>query len=199
MFMRVPLAMAYEQPPSHAVEAVVFFQGRVWEGTRHGRDIEAEVNQPRVELVRALQKELGTKFVGGLTPNEYACRKFPDLVSKVSARREEFIRAAKHALVGIASQPCISTGSFKLAEYLAASKCIVSPPMTNRLPAPLIDGVNFLGYLKPLECVEQCVRLLENRGFAEDMRCDNWEYYRREVEPAAHVYKLLRECAHYSA
>jgi hypothetical protein len=195
-FARALPVMAYEQRPTSAIEPVVFFQTRVWwEPQRPGvRNIEEEVNQPRVELVRTLRRELGRRFVGGLAPTVFACENFPDLLSPVSSLRREYVDAGKRMLVGIASQPCVKTGSFKLGEYLAASRCIVSYTMSNLFARPMTEGVNYLRFQTPNECVRQCVMLLDDPNGAERMRRSNWEYYQQEVAPGAHMKNVLRRC-----
>ncbi|UCG52575.1 MAG: glycosyltransferase family 1 protein [Candidatus Latescibacterota bacterium] len=191
-FLKSPPIESYEQSPHHSVDPIVFFHARVWPKPSYtDRDVEEETNRPRAELVRALKKEFKNRFLGGLAPNEHARRHYPDLISDYSGRRDEYIAAMRRALVAVASPHCVRTSSFKLAEYLAASRCIVCPPYPHRLPAPLIDGVNYLGFRTVDECIERCARLLEDRGMAEEMRLKNWQYYQTHVAPAQHMENLL--------
>lgn len=186
----------YEQPPDGRVEQVVFFQARASQPSGQRGNEEEWINRPRVDLVRALRKEFGRRFWGGLVPNEYAIRTYPDAITDLSPHRAEYITQSKRALVGVASPPCVQTGSFKIAEYLAASKCIVSPPVAKILPVPLLDNVHYRGFENVDECVAQCALLLGDSSLAEEMRHNNWGYYRREVAPAAHIENLLRRAFH---
>lgn len=191
-FLGVLPVGAYEQPPTARLDPVVFFQARVWPPSEYGSGVEEVVNRPRVELARALRKEFGKRFVGGLIPTEYAKRHFPDAISRHSCRRDEYIAMGRRALIGVASVPCVATNSFKLAEYLAASKCIVAPQLRNQLPVPLEEGIHYLSFQSIDECVARCVVLLEDAGRAAMMRRENWKYYHAEVAPAQHVENLLK-------
>ena len=93
--------------------------------------------------------------------------------------------------MGIASAACVRTSSCRLAEYLAASRCIVSEPLRNSLPVQLVENVHYLGFRSVNECIAKCALLLEDRSRAEEMRRKNWEYYINEVAPVKHVHNLL--------
>lgn len=81
--------------------------------------------------------------------------------------------------------------AFKMAEYLAAGLCIVSQPLKHELPVPLIEGVNYLPFRTPEECVAQCRRLASHPSESAQMRAANLEYYRRWVAPKATVSNVL--------
>jgi hypothetical protein len=75
-----------------------------------------------------------------------------------------------------------------MAEYLAASKCIVSEPIDNELPAPL-DHISV--YRSESECMEACDRLLSDPSLAAFHRLQSWNYYETYVMPRAHIANLL--------
>jgi len=187
-FTRMLPIRLYEQSPDISVDPVIFFQPRISTKPNYSRE---NFLEPRVALVRALKKEFGKRFLGGLASSEGTKRDYADLLSPYSTHPMEYIARGKRALIGIASLACVMTSSMKIAEYLAASRCIVSPPMRNDLPSPLLDGVNFLGYNTVDECVENCARLFDDPAFAQQMRRKNWEYYQAEVAPAQHMMNLL--------
>ena len=81
--------------------------------------------------------------------------------------------------------------AFKMAEYLAAGLCIVSEPLVHELPVPLREGVNYLLFRSHDECLERCRWLLSHPAEAERMRWANRDYYRRWVEPEAHMWGVL--------
>ena len=71
---------------------------------------------------------------------------------------------------------------------------MVSEDLKHNLPAPLIEGKNYLSFSSPEECVEACWKLLRNQELATQMREYSHKYYLEEVEPAAHVLRCL-ECS----
>jgi hypothetical protein len=168
----------------------VVFQTRVWEPHDTTDDAD-QVNQERVDLVRALRDALGERFVGGLVPTPFAAKNFPDAVTPHDASRAGYVQMSKRSLVGVYSRGLHHSLAFKLAEYLAASKCVVSTPFRNELPAPLVEGTNYLEFDGIEQCVAQCRRLLADADLAAEMRRRNREYFLREVEPASHMRRCL--------
>jgi hypothetical protein len=75
-----------------------------------------------------------------------------------------------------------------MAEFLAASKCIVSEPIYNELSAPL-DHISL--YRTKDECLAVCECLLADKSRAELQRQQSWDYYEKYVRPGAHMADLL--------
>lgn len=194
-----PTQRDFEQSPQVPLRDGVVFQTRVWSQEEAGPDCHQYVNEQRLSLIRTLRAGLGERFVGGLVPTEYARQHYPDVLSTVSARRQHFIRWSKRYLVGIYVRGLNYSYGFRFAEHLAASQCIVAHPdgFRNHPPVPPQEGVHYLPFTTSEECLQQCRRLLEDSALAARMRQANWEYYRREVEPAQHVWNCLeRAFAH---
>jgi hypothetical protein len=68
--------------------------------------------------------------------------------------------------------------------------CVVAEPPRNQLPVPLTEGVEFLAFASPDECVAACESILANPDLQRSMRAAAYDYYQREVAPEAH----LRSC-----
>ena len=94
-------------------------------------------------------------------------------------------------MIGIYTRGLHHSLAFKLGEYLASSKCIVTEPLRNELPSPLVPGKNYLEFSTPQECMQRCEQLLDDHDLANQMRRNNWEYYQREVRPDRHVLRCL--------
>jgi len=190
-FIRSPLFSDFQNPPDGGVERVILFQTRVWDPADIQPDIAEEVNGRRVQVVRALKAEFGPLFRGGLVPDAYACKHYPDAVTAEPSRRDLFIARSKRALIGIYTRGLHHSLAFKLPEYLASSKCIVSEPLRNQLADPLMPGLNYLEFDSIGKCVENCARLLADKDLVERMRQSNWEYYRAHVYPSGNLANCL--------
>jgi hypothetical protein len=55
----------------------------------------------------------------------------------------------------------------------------------------LQEGTHYLPFETVTEAVAACERLLGDRALAQRMRQANYDYYVREVAPAAHVNNIL--------
>jgi hypothetical protein len=91
-------------------------------------------------------------------------------------------------LIGIYSRGLFGSVAFKLTEYLAASKCIVSEPIANRLDEPIS---HLKTYTSADECLSACDFFLSNPREAQEARRASWEYYLRNVRPKVHIASLL--------
>jgi hypothetical protein len=175
-----------EYRPEQPVDNTILFQARIWEP--HDAPGDEAINEQRVGLLRALKREFGSRVVGGVVPTPFARKAYPDLVTNLPCRQRQYIRSSKRPLIGIYFRGLYGSIAFKMAEYLAASKCIVSEPIDNQLPAPL-DHISV--YRSESECLEACDRLLSDASLAEFHRLQSWNYYEAHVSPRAHMANLL--------
>lgn len=181
----------FERKPAQQAEPAILFQTRVYKPEEIHPDDPTEVNEGRVTLVRALKKAFGPRFHGGLVPTTFAKERYPDAVSDAPSRQRQYLEWGKKCLVGVYTRGLFHSLAFKLPEYLAASMCIVTEPLRNRLPVPLVAGRHYLEFGTPEECVERCAELLRDSARAAAMRNDSWSYYRSHVAPVAHVAAIL--------
>lgn len=195
--------LAYGLPPTSAFESRiheahldagpgVLLQTRLWPPQPGSRDLEA-VNAERVALVQTLRKDLGSQFVGGIVADAFSKRNCPEDLLIRHTNMREYARTVKKAQIGIYVRGLHHSLAFKMAEYLAAGLCIVSEPFQHELPVPLQEGVNYLLFNSHEECLAQCSWLLSHPGEAARMRAANLDYYKRWVEPAAHMWDVLNK------
>jgi len=193
-FLSSPAPRAFERNPEESMEPMILFQTRVWSPMDISENAH-EINGERVALVRALRKAFGSRFLGGLVPTPYARQHYPNEISTHSPRHSQYIKWGKKSLIGVNTRGLHDSLAFKLPEYLAASKCVVSCPLRNELPVPLIEGQHYLAFRTPEECVDRCANLLHDSKLGAKLRKEAWEYYRREIEPAAHLRNCLMRAA----
>ncbi len=54
-------------------------------------------------MIRHLRRQLGTRFVGGFVPTEFARRHYPDCVADVSTNRRDFIDTSGRGGIGVST------------------------------------------------------------------------------------------------
>jgi hypothetical protein len=189
-FQVSPTPEAFEVRPTQALEDVILLQTRVYAPSEYNGDVWA-LNNGRVALVRSLRMEFGPRFQGGLVRNDFALQHYGDCVTNLPSRPKEFIRWSKRALIGIYTPGLYESLAFKLAEYLAGSKCILAPTLRNELPSPLVVGKHYLSFSTVEKCVSLCNDLLSSPQRARELREAAWEYYVAEVQPAAQMRRCL--------
>ncbi len=176
----------YEYRPDEPVEMKILAQTRLWEP--HHCSGDEGINFERIGLLRALRCEFGQRFVGGMVPTPVAQKLCPELITALPCRQPQYIRWAKKPALAIYFRGLFDSIGFKMAEYLAASKCIVSEPITNLLPEPITHAKV---YRSVEECLATCDALLSSPKQIREMRLASWEYYRRNVQPLQHMIDLL--------
>jgi hypothetical protein len=190
-FLSTPPLSAFEQGPDAVVEPKVCFQTRLWTSDEVPPDEVEPLNTSRVAMVRALRSAFGDRFVGGLVPTPFALAQYPDDVTPHSSRYAEYLALKKRCLVSVYTRGVEHSLAFKLGETIAASQCLVSVPLRYELPSPLVAGRNYLPFSETDEAIAACQRLLDDRDLADEMRRANHDYYVRDVEPAAHVERVI--------
>ena len=190
--LALPDPQSFECPPDVAAEPLVLFQTRVWPPVSDDPTVPV-LNEERVQLVRALRKAFGRRFLGGIVPSEFACRHFPDVITRLPFSMRSYARLLKRPLVGVYSRGLHESIAFKLSEYLAASRCIVAEMPEGVLPQPLVEGENYLGFAGAEQCVAQCERILSGPTEAGDMRRLNWQYYCSQVEAGAQLLRTIEQ------
>ncbi|TSJ70301.1 glycosyltransferase [Marinobacter vulgaris] len=175
-----------EAEPDRAAEPSILFQCRLWPekyiASENKQDFK-NVNKERVDLISALKKEFGNKFIGGLQPTKEAVELYPDLITSLPSRRKSYIEVMKKSLVVINSPGLLNSMGWKFAEYIAAGKCIVSSKISAELPGDFSSGHHYLEYESIHECIDACSRLLNQPEFASIMSKKNIEYYDRYLRP----------------
>ncbi|MBA2243327.1 MAG: hypothetical protein H0W11_00080 [Gemmatimonadetes bacterium] len=190
-YVRLPRPSVFEFSPASPKEPVVLFQTRLWKQHELVGESAEVVNQERAALVRALKREFGSRFVGGLLPGPVASRDYPDLLAQ--AHPCSYLRLTRRSLIGVYSRGLHQSTAWKLGEYFAASMCVVAEPIQNQLVPPLEAERHFLPFSTPEECVAACARILGDPGLQQTMRSAAYRYYTAHVEPAAHLLRCLRQ------
>jgi hypothetical protein len=193
-YLSTPPPVAFEQSPEVPAEPWIHFQPRLWAPDEAPAEAEA-INTDRVNMVRALKREFGKRFIGGLVATRYARQHYPDDLTPHSSKVQDYLRLKQRCLIGIYTRGLEHSLAFKLSESFAASQCLVSVPLRYGLPAPLEIGRHYLEFDTPDGCIAACQRLLSDDELARAMRKANHDYYVREIEPAAHMQRLLDRVA----
>lgn len=189
-YFTTPPPDVFEQSWEWPVEPLVTFQTRLWTREEATSDVD-ELNAGRVAVIRALKQAFGARFIGGLVPTPFALANYPAEITPHSSRYAEYLAIRKRCLIGVYTHGVEHSLAFKLGETFAAAQCLVSEPLRYGLPVPLALEQNYLAFETPDQCVDACRRLLDDPVLAQRMRRANYDYYRREVEPAAHIRRVL--------
>lgn len=164
--------------------------------TRSGDKIEERIriNEMRANCIRLLRRELGQKFHGGLSRSAFALAHYSDLVVPETEKTDQysFLRKLKEHSICVASMGLHGSNGWKLAEYVAHSKAIVSEKPRYWVPGNFVSERNYLEFSSPEGCVEAAMELMNNRELRNELMANNALYYRGYLRPDSLVaYALL--------
>lgn len=180
------LADSFYSPPVVHSEPKILFMARLWDPkgeykgqlTEQKSEERKEINEVRAKCIRACRSEFGTRFYGSVAPSEFSASEYPDLIAEDSTatKKNEYIKRMKDSDILIATAGLHHSTGWKFAEYLAASKAIVSEPLYYESAGSLADGRNYLSFRNENECCERIGGLFDERKRLEMMQ-ENAAYY----------------------
>ena len=194
-----------EYEPHNPAEPVILFQTRLFDPALSKKDPDQiiRMNKVRVATMRALKEAFGDKVVGGFIPNDYTLRSHPevhDMITTQPTSRPQYLQLVKRCLVAVFTLGILDSNGWRLPEFLATSRCIVSEPLKYELPVPLEPEKHCIYFSNPDGCVKACQRILADRSLAASMRENSFQYYYDHVRPASIVMKSLdaamQHCGH---
>jgi hypothetical protein len=159
--------------------------------TREKIDDRISINETRARCIRLLRDALGSRFTGGFGRSTYTQQQYPDLIWPGSAAQENYLRVLRSFPICIASTGLHGSTGWKLAEYVALSKAIVSEPLIYAVPGDFGKGRNYLEFASPEECVQSAVRLIEEPDLRRQLMRNNAAYYRDYLRPDVLVRNAL--------
>jgi hypothetical protein len=151
------------------------------------------INETRARCIRLLKDALGPRFSGGFSHSRFAVEHYPDLVVPAgSTSQVNYVDALKSFPICVATTGLHGSTGWKLAEYVAFSKAIVSERLVYEVPGTFAPGKNYIEFTSPEECLNGAVRLIEDVALRQQLMQSNATYYRDYLRPDALVRNALR-------
>jgi len=168
-------------------EGKIIFMTRLWEG-----EANKTLNKVRIECIRACKKEFGDRFYGGLIPNKLSSA-YPDLLLKNNSKRRFYLKFMFGCRYCIATTGLFHSIGWKFAEYIAASKCIISEPLYYQVPGDFTKDKNYLEFTNADELIKHIKTLDANPNLQIAMSRANNDYYNNYLSPDKLIYNSLKE------
>lgn len=113
----------------------------------------------------------------------------PDMLTGKRA----YLHRMQHTEICVASTGLHGSTGWKLAEYVAAGRAIVTEPLRYTLPGGFEEGKNYKTYTSPAQCEEQLRQLLADPAAILAMAQHNADYYQMWLRPEQQVRQALRQ------
>lgn len=188
-------------PPVLNQDPRVLFMARAWDPGGELAKVSVEekservqINETRARCIELLRKELGPKFYGGFAQTKYAVENYSKLLleSPLISGKKNYLSLLRQYPICIATTGLHGSIGWKMAEYVAFSKSIVSERLRCVVPGNFEANKNYLEFDTPERCLQETVKLVEDRQSRQRMMEDNWTYYKTHVVPDKLVLRTLK-------
>ncbi|HEY7160692.1 MAG TPA: glycosyltransferase [Acidobacteriota bacterium] len=180
---RLPLSI-YHPAPSE--RDYVFFVGSVWKR-------EAQTNEYRAQFMDVCRTTPGLRFEGGFPPRKDHYQPYEHLLMSQRVPFTEYLQKTKRSALVFNTPAVHGCLGWKLGEYLALGKAIISTEIGRILPAPFVHGEN----IHFVDGSEQLIRDAVNRITSDDayrakLEKGAREYYETYLAPARVIERILQ-------
>lgn len=176
----------FEQAPRRSEKPTVLFYTRLWHAPKDDElyDSITRLNQNRIQLVAELKRRYGSRFIGGIQFDPQEFRRCGNLMAGISAtKRKRYLQVMRKADICVGSTGLHNSIGWKTAEYIAASKAIVSEAFHYQVPGGFKEGLNYLPFTDVEGCLEQIRMLMADPDRTYEMGLANQAYYQANGRP----------------
>jgi glycosyltransferase involved in cell wall biosynthesis len=162
----------------------IFFSA--WPWSKH-----PEVNPPRRAFIEAARAS-GVRFEGGFAPLRRGPRPgFEDVSAPRKYPLREYLEKIRRSAVVFNNPAVHGCLGWKLGEFLALGKAIISMPLTRELPAPLVHGQH-LHVIDGAAHIESALQLLvDDHGYRRHLEANARAWYEEWLAPAKVMERVL--------
>jgi len=144
--------------------------------------------------VKLLRQEFGNSILAGFRHTEYAAKNYSDVLLRDDAvsEKENYLELLRRYPICVTTTGLHGSIGWKMGEYVAFSRAIVSEKLNYEVPGDFKEGQNFFGFDEPDQCVRMVDDLLSNTGLRFEMMKANHEYYLNYLKPDAMIRRTLK-------
>jgi len=167
--------------------AYVFMVGTLWS---HTNCIEG-TNLLRKTFVESCKAE-NVNFEGGFfaSVNHPQYEEFKHLIFTNRYPVNEYVEKTKQSFIAFNTPAVHDCHGWKLGEYLAMGKAIISTPLSNELPEDLLHGKNIHFISNPEELKNAISSIIADKSYREKLEDESKSYYNKYASPQAVIEQL---------
>lgn len=171
----------------------VFMIATLW----HHENCKEETNLYRkkfVETCKSMNLDFEGGFFASLSHPQY--KEFESLIFSERYLIKDYIYKTKKSVIVFNTPAVHDCHGWKLGEYLAMGKAIISSPLSNVLPEKMVHGKN-IHFIKTLSELKDAVSLLvSNNEYRQKLEIGAKTYYDKYASPKAVIENLTNIKAH---
>lgn len=168
-----------DMTPEPSRSDYVFFCSTLWYNDDYNQN-DRNVNARRAHFIRACKELDSIQFEGGFVPQpgRSSSDLFADCISPASYPYQAWLQKTKQSALVFNTPAFWDCHGWKLGEYLALGKAIISTPLSNDLPAPLTHGVNIHFVDDNIDSMKAAISyIIEHPHYKEQLEQGAREYW----------------------
>jgi hypothetical protein len=173
--------------PGVSSPAYAFFGGSIWKD-------EPECNEYRRRFIEACRSLDWLEFEGGFAPRHR--RDVAGLEAYTADRRcghAEWIAKSQRSAIVFNTPAVYGALAWKLPEFLALGKAIISTPLARSLSAPLVHGEHIHFVEGSVESIREAIsRICQDDPYRKRLEQGARAYYEQHLQPARAVSRIIR-------
>lgn len=166
-------------------EDFIFFTSSIWKN-------ESITNDYRATYIKSCISNEKIKFEGGFAPrNDGDNLNFDDLLISKRYTIKEYLYKTKQSAMVFNTPAVLFCHGWKLAEFLALGKAIITTEHKNLLPFNLEDNKHVL-YVEKENMNEKINLILENKKIRETLEYNSRNYFNKYLAPDVVINRLIK-------
>lgn len=192
-FQRLPLK---SYSPGSSRNDYVFFSSAVWpelDPVPEYAQANRYANSARLEFLKACKAVPRLKVEGGIFMRPgYVVPGYEGFTKSKTDGHRSYIEKTKLSSVVLNAPSVKWCHSWKLGEYLALGKAIISLPIVRDLPAPLVHGVHVHYVDGSFDAMRDAIALISSDDmYRAKLERNARDYHERHLQPTAMMSRLL--------
>lgn len=182
-YNRLPLE-SYEQRKS-TVSNYVFFTGSIWKK-------ELLTNNARAAFIDACKNNVDIVFEGGFAPRKDGENlEFNNFVTKKRYPLKYYLDKSKLSTMVFNTPAVLNCHGWKLAEFLALGKAIITTSHYNELPAPIKNNIHALYVDSNTEIKDKINLILADEKLKTSLEKNSKKYFEDYLHPKVVIKRIL--------
>lgn len=186
-YKREPMGSYFQREPEK--EDFIFMIGTLWQPNDNAKS----TNIIRAQFINSCLKIKNIRFEGGLyaTPEHPGFKEFKSILFSTRYSLKEYIKNTKSSTVVFNTPAVHDCHGWKLAEFLALGKAIISTPLSNELPKALVHGED-IHIVSAAEDMPSAISfLMDNKEYRNKLSKNAADYFLQHCTPAQVIRSIM--------
>jgi|ERR1035437_2136828 glycosyltransferase involved in cell wall biosynthesis len=174
---------------SESVNNYVFFVSTLW---THKNCVES-TNPLRASFIRTCKNNRLIDFEGGLVSNRAnpEFNNYKDIILHKRINNKVYMQNIRRSAFVFNTPAVWNCHGWKLGEYFALGKAIISSPLSNDMPVPLIHGENIHFVENSYDIQEAVEMIIENKEYRLKLEKGAFDYWQKFLSPKSVIQRIV--------